>query len=62
VTDAEIVATMIRFGGGFVSALGALYRQADDDNRRRLKAAFPEYFRKYDALARDAAAREASQR
>ncbi len=52
IPDAAIVQTMINLGGSFVSALGSLYRQADDDNRARLKAAFPEYWAEYEALAR----------
>lgn len=46
ITDA-----MIRFGGDFVSALGVLFRRADDDNRARLKAAFSEYWAQYRELA-----------
>ena len=45
--DAEITAAMLLYGGSFVSHLGNLWRFADDDNRARLKAAFPEYWAEY---------------
>ena len=38
---------MIRYGGSFVSALGQLYRQADADNQRRIREAWPEYWAEY---------------
>lgn len=50
-TNHEITEAMIRFGGGFVRALGLLFRQADQDNKRRLLLAFPEYWQQYDDLA-----------
>lgn len=46
-TDNEIAQAMITWGGSFVQRLGQLYGWADEDNRRRLKAAFPEYWQKY---------------
>ena len=51
ITDHEITEMMIRYGGGFVSGLGKLYRQADSDNQRILRAAFPHYFSDYMAIA-----------
>lgn len=48
--DATIEA-MMKYGGGFVQGLGALYRRADAENQRRLASAFPDYFAKYRALA-----------
>jgi hypothetical protein len=36
-------------GGSFVKALANLYYCADSNNKRRLLAAFPEYFEKYEA-------------
>lgn len=48
----EIVNAMIDVGGIFVKALGELYRRADFDNRRRLKFAFPEYWKQYTEVAR----------
>jgi hypothetical protein len=47
----DITGAMIQMGGGFVRGLGHLYRQADEDNQRRLATAFPEYFEKYRVLA-----------
>lgn len=58
-TDYDISEAMIRFGGGFVSQLGLLFRQADLANRARLKAAFPDYWRRYAEMARGADARAA---
>src|SRR5712691_12100353 len=52
--DFTIAAAMRRYGGGFVTLLGKLWQAADDDNRARLKAAFPEYWRKYAALTEQA--------
>jgi len=46
-SDWEVTEAMIRYGGGFVSALGELYRKGDEINRRKLVAAFPEYFDQY---------------
>jgi hypothetical protein len=49
--DHDVIDTMILLGGGFVSSLGRLYRQADADNQRRLREAFPEYWVRYRELA-----------
>ena len=49
--DYEITEAMIVYGGGFVSGLGRLFRQADDDNRAKLKTAFQEYWTKYGEIA-----------
>lgn len=38
---------MVRFGGGFVKALGQACLKADSNNRAILKRSFPEYFKKY---------------
>ena len=48
--DFAVTGTMIRYGGSFVRDLGHLFRIADDNNRRRLKAAFPEYWERYTNL------------
>lgn len=50
-SDFEITEAMIRLGGGFVSGLGQLFRHADSDNQRRLRNAFPEYWKTYAELA-----------
>ncbi len=49
--ELETVEAMIRYGGGFVHALGHAWRLADAPNRARLLAAFPEYWGKYRTLA-----------
>jgi len=51
ISDYAITEAMIVFGGGFVSGLGRLFRAADADNRATLKAAFPEYWAEYRAIA-----------
>lgn len=45
--DFAITEAMIRYGGGFVSSLGRLWRQADAVNKGRLREAFPEYWTSY---------------
>lgn len=44
----RVARNMKAWGGGFVKALGAALSEADDNNCRRIKEAFPEYWRKYD--------------
>lgn len=39
-------------GGSFVKALAHLYYMADSKNKPRVRAAFPEYFEKYEAMHR----------
>lgn len=53
-TDADLktVNAMIRYGGGFVRALGEAASRADDENLERIKQAFPEYWSNYTALGR----------
>ena len=46
-----IAATMIKYGGGFVAALGRALQCADKDNTRRIKEAFPEYWNRYSEIA-----------
>lgn len=39
--------SMQKYGGSFVSNIGAALRVADSDNASRIKQAFPEYWQKY---------------
>jgi len=48
----DVAKAMIRYGGGFVEALGRALILADADNARRLKEAWPEYWERYAELAR----------
>jgi hypothetical protein len=58
ITDADIVNAMARYGGGFVSLLAKLYRQGDEENRARIKATWPEYWKSYaDYVARETVVR-----
>ena len=50
-TDYDISQAMQRFGGSFVKLLGQLWQQGDEINRRRLKVAFPDFWREYRTLA-----------
>ena len=53
--DDQVTDAMMRFGGGFISRLGQLFRYADPVNQARLKAAFPDYWAQFAELARAAA-------
>ncbi len=55
----DILTEMERTGGGFVKALAAAAYKADPENYRRLKVAFPEYWRTYEQRARMRAANDA---
>lgn len=47
ITDKQIIHAMIEHGGAFVSKLGEAALRADYDNLARIKAAFPDYWKKY---------------
>ena len=47
----EVLDAMQRFGGTFIQRLAATWLVADEINRRRLLAAFPDYWREYEAIA-----------
>jgi len=51
-TDYAITEAMLRYGGGFVADLGALFRRADAENQAILKAAFAHYWAEYAEIAR----------
>jgi len=61
-TDFEITEAMIVYGGGFVSSLGRLWRQADAINRGKLRDAFPEYWTSYTDPALHAALKRRNER
>jgi len=50
--DYAIVEAMLRYGGGFVADLGALFRRADAVNQAILKTAFAHVWREYAEIAR----------
>lgn len=56
----EILEAMTSLGGSFVKQLATLYRLADNDNQKRLVAAFHDYFIQYDEMAALLAEREKS--
>ena len=49
--DFLITAVMLEYGGDFVKRLAMLHRVADPENREKIKAAWPEYWEKYRAMA-----------
>jgi hypothetical protein len=49
--DMETVHAMRRFGGGFCAALAQAALMADNDNFRRIKEAWPEYWDSYSKVA-----------
>ena len=49
--DLYTIAAMQRWGGGFVQALAEAARRADAENLRRIKTAWPEYWRDYGAMS-----------
>jgi len=51
-TDYAITEAMLRYGGGFVADLGALFRRADAENQAILKAAFAHVWAEYAEIAR----------
>ena len=54
-----VIIAMQQYGGGFVQALALAALRADDANLARIKAGWPEYWRKYTIMAhRDALAAE----
>ena len=46
----KVVDMMERYGGGFVNALAACIRRADEVNLQKLHSAFPEYWKQYLAM------------
>lgn len=50
-TEYDVTEAMLLYGGSFVQALAKLIRQADEGNKQRLVAAFPEYLAKYREVA-----------
>jgi hypothetical protein len=51
---------MEKIGGSFVRALVDLYYRADSNNKARVRAAFPEYFERYERQFREWRDRQAS--
>lgn len=53
--DFEVIDAMRRYGGSFVRALAETAACADCNNLRRLKEAFPDYWKHYAEVAEKAA-------
>jgi len=43
----QVAEAMTLYGGSFVQALGRALMQADNDNQRRIKETWPEYWAEY---------------
>lgn len=50
-TDLNIINAMKKYGGSFVSHLGAAAQHADHKNLEKLKETFPEYWKQYAEMA-----------
>lgn len=50
-TDRRVIKAMKKYGGSFVHALAVAALVADDDNRRRIRETWPEYWAKYAQMA-----------
>jgi hypothetical protein len=52
VRDFDVARTMIEYGGSFVRKLGAAALVADEQNLRRIKSTWPEYWEQYTRMAK----------
>ena len=50
--DMDVIEAMEKYGGSFVVALAQAFRRADLTNFAKLKAAFPEYWKQYEEMAK----------
>lgn len=50
--DVYVIMAMSKNGGGFIKALADAFRKADAFNRKRLKDAFPDYWKRYEEFAK----------
>ncbi len=50
-TDKKTIETMMEYGGSFVRKLGAAALVADQQNLRRIKSTWPEYWEQYTRMA-----------
>lgn len=48
----KVARTMMKFGGSFVKALGHALSRADHINTKKIKVAFPEYWKQYKEMAK----------
>ena len=51
-TDKKTIETMMEYGGSFVRKLGAAALVADDQNLRRIKNTWPEYWDQYTRMTK----------
>lgn len=55
-SESDAIEAMQKYGGSFTAALGVAWSRADEDNRQRLRKAFPELLVEYTKLAEQKAA------
>lgn len=55
-SESDAIEAMQKYGGSFAAALGVAWSRADEDNRQRLRKAFPELLAEYIKLAEQKAA------
>lgn len=55
-SESDAIEAMQKYGGSFTAALGVAWSRADEDNRQRLRKAFPELLAEYTKLAEQKAA------
>ena len=48
----RVAGAMVRYGGSFVNSLGKSLYYADMVNQRKIKKAFPEYWKHYDEMGK----------
>lgn len=50
-SDHKITAAMLTYGGSFAKALAGLFLLADEENQRRIKATWTDYWAEYAEMA-----------
>jgi len=48
--EVKVIIAMEQYGGSFVKALALCFYRADENNFKKLKDAFPEYWKQYEGM------------
>lgn len=51
IANSKVIEAMHKYGGSFVKSLAQAFDHADAANFAKLKQAFPEYWKQYEAMA-----------
>lgn len=51
IADFYVIRAMRVYGGDFVQALAEAYNRADEENSRRIRETWPEYWQQYSEMA-----------